>query len=446
LRHRLIWQNPHYLNALKWGSRCLDIPPYLFAVWQDGEELVLARGFIRGLIALCHKHRIPFVIEDATRALPPVDFNFSGSLYGYQAEALRELSKRRFAILAGPTGCGKRITALRLIAERRQPALIVVATLRQAAIWKAIIRRFLDIDDSGVGFIGGGQMRFGDKITVAVVPSIYRVAEEMTQYAGFLIVEGADKVNLNVLRKVVLPFAGPFMLGLAVNPKRTDGLTGLTCSYLGEVAYEIHLPGKFAGIGAARPRLIVRRTDFQYALYAGNFAAMIKALCMNEARNALIVADILQETVDPRVTALILSERAAHLEVLRKEVINAQGRDGYILAGSNEKERRLILENIKKKPSLIYTTFAAIRGGDLDAGLPGLTKLFLASPLKNADVVSHAVGAILATDGKFLGDDGEGAAVYDYQDTNIPVLNISFAKRKKYLFNMGVVVAENRRS
>ncbi|MEI6314634.1 MAG: helicase-related protein [Syntrophus sp. (in: bacteria)] len=435
LKRALIFENPAYLRGLRYGSHRMDVSPFLFNIWQDGNDLILVRGFTRSLINLCHRHRLAFEIEDRTQFLPQGKFSFSGTLYGYQHEAVKELEKRRFSVLTGPMGCGKRVTALYMATHYKQPVLIVVATRRQIHLWRGLIRRFLGLPDSEIGQVGGGMKRFGDKITVAVVPGIYSAMEEATARTGFLILDRADTVNINVFRKAVLPFNTPYMLGLANNPKRTDGLTKLMFSYLGEMAHEIKLPGKFEGMGVARPRLIARRTAFQY-LYREDFGAMIKALCSDEARNSLIMADVLQETADARVRALILSERIDHLQVIKTLIAQAQGRECEIInSDMTEKQRKKILEDYNKQPGILLTTYLTVRS----ISLQGVTRLFIASPVKNEESISHAVSALIA-DGS--GTEGEQTRIFDYRDTNIHVLNASFQKRRKFYHSMGVIVAD----
>ena len=69
--------------------------------------------------------------------------------------------------------------ALALIAQRRQPALVVVHTKELLDQWIDRIGTFLGIPADEVGRIGGGKMKVGDKITVALVQSLYKCASEV---------------------------------------------------------------------------------------------------------------------------------------------------------------------------------------------------------------------------------------------------------------------------
>jgi superfamily II DNA or RNA helicase len=111
------------------------------------------------------------------------DFSFYGSLYNYQHDAMVDLEKWRFGLLAGPIGCGKRITALALIAKHKRPTLIVVKTRRELYLWKETIKRFLGLDEREIGQIGDGGARIG-KITVGLLTALSCLDEDQNSF-GF---------------------------------------------------------------------------------------------------------------------------------------------------------------------------------------------------------------------------------------------------------------------
>lgn len=431
LKESLIISNPAYINGLRYarGGRRFDVAPFLFCIWRDGDDFIVPRGFARRLFTLCHKHRIPFEVDDKS-ASQAADFVFSGTLYGYQAEALSELAKRRFGLLVGPLGCGKRVTALALIAECQIPALIVVSTRRQLYLWKELIRRFLALDENEIGQVGDGVRRFG-KITIAVIDSLYRVWDEAKHTAGFLLVDRAETAGLNIFRRIVLSFEGRNMLGLCNQRERADGLTAFMTAYLGEVIHEIKLPGKFAGLGADRPRLTVRKTSFSY-LYRDDFKDMITTLCRDSERNALIAADILQVCAKPSVRALALSDRVEHLKAIKTAIAQAQGPEAAIITGeTTEKARQEIMARFQKKAGLLLMTYRSLQAVDLCS----INHLLIMTPVKNGDYISQAAGALVA--GSNVNHDP--GAIYDYRDVKVSVLDSSFQKRRKLYAALGVM-------
>jgi superfamily II DNA or RNA helicase len=433
LKEALIVQNPAYINGLRYarGGRRFDTPQFLFCIWQDGNDFVLPRGFARQLFNLCHKHRISFELDDQSSSGPAADFTFAGTLYGYQADALAELEKRRFGCLAGPIGCGKRVTALALIAKHKRSALIVVKTRRELYLWKETIKRFLSLSEKEIGQIGDAVRRTG-KITVAIIDSLYRAWDEIKTSSGFLIIDRAENANLNVYRRIVLSFSGCYMLGLCNQKERSDGLTHLMTAYLGDVLHEIKLPGKFEAMGALRPRLIVRTTAFTY-LYRDDFKEMITALFRDEQRNALIMADLLQECAKAAVRVLALSDRVEHLNEIKEAIAQAHGPEVALITGvTKEKERQAIITQFQRKPGLLLMTYRSLQAIDL----PGINRLFILTPVKNGDYISQAAGALIA--GNTSND--EPGAIYDYRDVHVSVLNSSYQKRRKLYGSMGVIL------
>lgn len=435
LKEALIISNPPYINGLRYarGGRRFDVAQFLFCIWQDGNDFVIPRGFAQQLFSLCHKHRIVFEVEDRSSSCQETDFTFFGSLYGYQNDALAELEKRRFGLLAGPLGCGKRVTALAFIAKHRSPALIVIKTRRQLYLWKETIKRFLGFDEKEIGQIGDGVRRLG-KITVAIIDSLCRISDNLRTSFGFLIIDRAETANLNVYRKIVLSFDGYYMLGLCNHRERADGLTSLMTAYLGDVLHEIKLPGKFAALGALRPKLMVQTTDFVYQ-YREDFKDLITALCRDEQRNALIITDLLQECAKSSVRVLAVSDRVEHLTTIKEAIAQVHGPDVAVITGlTKEKERQAILEKFQRKPGLLLMTFRSLAAIDL----PGISRLFILTPVKNGDYISQAVGALIV--GNTVND--EPGAIYDYQDVHVSVLDSSYQKRRKLYASMGVVLGK----
>ena len=118
--------------------------------------------------------RLEFEIINLTRQLPNVDFDFIGSPYGYQMKAWNELSNYKQGILVGPIGCGKKVTALSLMAKLRVPTLVVVSTKRRLAQWHETALRFLSIPDGDIGIIGCGKREMGRKLTLSITLSLWK--------------------------------------------------------------------------------------------------------------------------------------------------------------------------------------------------------------------------------------------------------------------------------
>ena len=124
---RLTIENPAYLEAEKRGRWTGNIDRHVCLYDQpDIGVLAVPRGFTSGIAKMASRSGIPYELEDQTRCMEPVEFDFHGTLRDYQQQAASAAQERRFGVVSLPTAAGKTVLALYLIAERKQPALVSV--------------------------------------------------------------------------------------------------------------------------------------------------------------------------------------------------------------------------------------------------------------------------------------------------------------------------------
>ncbi|MDZ7597064.1 MAG: DEAD/DEAH box helicase family protein [Desulfobacterales bacterium] len=152
---RLTLLNPRWIENQRMGRYNFKTPKELkfFSRTASG-GLVIPRGYMRQLIVHCRELDVALSLDDRRRRLPPVPFLFSGQLKGFQQTAVDAMLAKDFGTLSAPTGSGKTVMALDLIARRRQPALIVVHTRELALQWIQRVESFLGIPAAQVGLSG----------------------------------------------------------------------------------------------------------------------------------------------------------------------------------------------------------------------------------------------------------------------------------------------------
>jgi hypothetical protein len=126
LKSRLSFTNPAWLENQKQGHSNWRVPMELQFWLIEHEHLVIPRGFIRWAIWILRDAGIQYQLDNQTRKLPEVNFRFTGELKDFQTEAVTAVLGRDFGTLSAPTGSGKTVMALAVIAKRKQPTLIVV--------------------------------------------------------------------------------------------------------------------------------------------------------------------------------------------------------------------------------------------------------------------------------------------------------------------------------
>ena len=404
-------------------------PEFIRYYKRKSGVLLMPRGYIHTL-----RYRlkgVPCTIVDKTRLLPSVHFSFKTQLHPYQISAVKDVIGRRFGVLEAPPGAGKTVMALAVIAQRKQPALVIVHTKELMYQWHKRSYEFLGIPLDEIGLIGDGNSRIGDRLTIAIINSLYKVIDDVKPVIGHLVVDECHHTPARTFTEAVSLFDSTFMLGLSATPYRRDKLTKIIYFYLGDRAHQIHSHELQAIEKIMRAKLILRHTNCAYYFDADEYQYMISALVNDVRRNKLIVEDVVNRVFTPESgIALVISDRVAHCEELFN-AITGRGVKACLLTGSVQvKERARIVEELNRNQAQVLVATAQLIGEGFD--LKQLSSIFLATPIKFTGRVKQYIGRILrVTEGK------EDAFIFDYLDTN-GMLKNSFASRMSAYHDLGV--------
>jgi superfamily II DNA or RNA helicase len=239
IREALRVANPKYAENKRRGYSNWQTP-----AWIDGfEEAYGGLSIVRGATGLAWhiaKQNGELVeIQDRRRRMPEVSFDFQGELRDYQYRAVDAVLRKDFGVLQAPTGSGKTTMALAVIAARRQPTLIIVHTKELAEQWRDRAVQFLGLDPAEIGMIGGGKFRIGDRLTVALVQSLYGRAAEVAEHIGHLVIDEVHHAPSRTFTEAVSAFDSWYMLGLSATPYRRDGMTQMIGWYVGPIVHRI---------------------------------------------------------------------------------------------------------------------------------------------------------------------------------------------------------------
>jgi superfamily II DNA or RNA helicase len=381
---------------------------------------------MRQLIMLCRRHKVDYRIDDQRRTLAGVDFYFGGQLKPFQQTAVDEMLSKDFGTLSSATGSGKTVMALYIIARRKQPALIVVHTRDLASQWIERIETFLGIAAEEIGMIGGGKNILGEQITVALVQSLYKCAEEVAFRIGFLIVDECHRCPSRTFTEAVTSFDSKYMLGLSATPWRRDKLSKLIFWHLGDVHHEVD-KNHLIETGAVLPaKVIVRETTFRTRHDPINeYSKMLSELTTDTERNILITSDVAQEVISGTGICLVLSDRKAHCENLQALLRYRNKIDSELLTGDLPiNQRQDVIEKLNKKQVKVLIATGQLIGEGFDC--KELTTLFLATPISFSGRVLQYLGRVLRpAPGKQL------ARVFDYVDVYVDVLKKAARTRQR---------------
>ena len=427
LQKELTIANPQYLENQKYGRWNGKIPKQLHFYEKEENNLILPRGYIDQLIALCKQHDILFSLVDKTRILPKIDFSFIGWLKDFQMVAVDTILDTDIGTLSAPTGSGKTVIALYLIAETAQPTLIIVHTTDLLNQWVQRIETFLGIPKEDIGIIGAGQKKIGKKITVALVQSLYKCSEKVSKHIGYLIVDECHRIPSRTFTQAVIAFDCRYLLGLSATTYRRDNLSELIFLSLGDLRHEINKESLIKNGSILRPEIITRRTTFKTTFDSVNeYSKMISELIIDLERNRLICSDIAKEVKNNNI-CLILSDRKEHCRIIQQLLITEFEMSATLLTGDTpNNERQIITDALNRNQIKVLIATGQLIGEGFDC--KALSVLFLATPVRFSGRIIQYVGRILRpAEGK------KKAILYDYVDIEIKVLRASAQARKKAL-------------
>lgn len=427
LKDRLRFKNPKWLENERQGRWNQGVPEYLsFCRETPNGGLAIPRGYIRHLILLCRKAGIPHEIDDRRRSFPPVDFRFSGELAAFQETAVSAMLSKDFGVLCAPTGSGKTVMALSMIARRRQPALIVVHTRELADQWVNRIGSFLSIPEAEVGFIGGGKRETGRTVTVALIQSLYKCAGEAARHTGYLIVDECHRTPSRTFTEAVSAFDSRCLLGLSATPWRRDKLSRLIYWHLGDLHHEVQTTDLVEKGHILQAEVIVRETEFEARSDpVRDYSKMLSELTHDDGRNHLVAADVAAEAARERGAILVLSDRKHHCETLQAILRFRHGIPAGLLTGDlSPAKRREVLDRLNAGEMRVLVATGQLVGEGFDC--PDLSTLFIATPIRFSGRVIQYLGRVLRpSPGK------KTARVYDYVDVHVGPLQAAAQARQR---------------
>lgn len=427
LTERLQFPNPKWIENARMGRWNRGTPKILrFYHKSPKKGLWVPRGYMRQLLLACRKYGIPYQIDDQRREPNVIDLRFYGQLKPFQQKAVSMMARRDFGTLSAPTGSGKTVMGLYLIAHRRQPALIVVHTKELALQWVDRIQAFLNIPKENVGFIGSGKKKIGEHLTVALVQSLYKCADEVCQHIGHLVVDECHRTPSRTFTDAVTEFDCKYMLGLSATPWRRDKLSQLIFWHLGDVHYEVPKEQLVEDGHIVQTEVLWRETDFSpFYDPVNEYSKMLSELTADDGRNHQIAADVAREVENDSGVSLVLSDRKKHCETLQALLRYKHGIKAELLTGDlTTEQRKAVIQRLERGKVTVLIATGQLIGEGFDC--KNLSTLFLATPIRFSGRVIQYLGRVMRpAPGKTK------ARVFDYVDVKVDALQAAARARLK---------------
>lgn len=324
LRDNLNFVNSEYLIKKKLGKNTFGTEPYFRMIEEREGSIFLPKGFIGKLLRFLTEQKIKFAFIDERKKLTAVNFSLKATLHDYQQTAIDVTEKKQMGIIVSPPGSGKTIIGLGIIANKKQPALIIVHRKQLFDQWVERIQSFLGIAESFIGKIAPGKFKIGSHITVAMIQSLpgRDLTRNVFKSFGTIIIDECHHVPAKTFREVIKSFTAYYMYGLTATPVRKNNDEKLIFIHIGDVIHESQLSSD-KNASSKKVAVIVRETDlvipFDYK--TDKSETLYQILIHDSERNRLIIDDIKAEANTGK-RVLVLTERTAHIDVLYQYLKN----------------------------------------------------------------------------------------------------------------------------
>ncbi|MGN7886461.1 TOTE conflict system archaeo-eukaryotic primase domain-containing protein [Dyadobacter sp. 22481] len=420
LKEELNIFNTAFIVKKNSGRNTYQTKRFFNLIEQSKNLLSLPRGFAGKLIRFCRDNGISYRFTDKRKRHASIAFTFNAALREYQLPAVNASDRKDIGVIVAPPGSGKTVIALKIVADKHQPTLIIVHRKQLAEQWAERIEAFLGIPKKEIGKIVGGKVTVEQKITIATIQSLSKSdSPDIFQAFGLIIVDECHHVSAETFHDTLSKFHPYYCYGLTATPFRKYSDGKLIFVHLGEVIAEI----KSEDIGhAKRPEIIIRNTslDVPFNEKTDRFETLSKMLVHDSVRNRTILADVSTE-VGKGKRVVILTERKEHIDSLYQYL--KQTFEALTLSGDDtESDRASKWKQLKAKNYQILITTGQYFGEGTD--LDNAHCLFLVYPFSFEGKLIQYMGRVQRSE--------TTPTIYDYRDINVGYLNRMFLKRNIY--------------
>jgi superfamily II DNA or RNA helicase len=420
IKEELNFLNSEFIIQQKTGKNTFGLERYFRFIEEENSAVHLPKGFMGKLIRFCRDHQLDHQFTDERIIHKPVAFSFQAVLRPHQEECILAISKKDMGVVVAPPGSGKTVLALKAVAEKQQPTLIVVHRKQLANQWMERIESFLGIPQKQIGRIGQGKSVIGKQITVATIQSLAKAdLSEMHKAFGLIIVDECHHIPAETFRNTIAKFNSKYLYGLTATPFRKYNDGKIIFIHLGEIIAEINSTSLPA---SHHPTIIIRNTELNVPFNAktDQFETLSKILVHDSVRNKLILKDVISELQKGR-KCVILTERKEHIQTLEQYL--KQSHETITLSGDDSETTRKAKWKILQQGNyqvLITTGQFFGEGSDLQ----NAACLFLIYPFSFEGKLIQYMGRVQRSE--------ISPTIYDYRDSQIDYLNRMFLKRNVY--------------
>jgi superfamily II DNA or RNA helicase len=436
LRNTLIrlaaFQNPEFYREQAMRRPVYGMPRIIACARDYPHHIALPRGSLDDLCQLLSGLKVKSIIRDERCSGEALNVIFHGELRPEQRVAAEAMLAHETGVLSATTAFGKTVIGAWLIAQRAVNTIVLVHRRQLQEQWIERLSKFLAVPSAAIGRVGGGRKTPTGILDVATIQALVRKGDvdDLVQNYGHVIVDECHHLSAFSFEQVTRHAKAKFVTGLSATVTRKDGRHPIVFMQCGPLRHRVN-PKEQA---AARPfnhRVLVRPTGFR-SLREPNtdlraqFLELNDELTSDDARTRLICAEVVQSVREGR-SPIVLTERNDHLDRIASD-LSPQIQHVVVLRGGMGRKAmekaRVQMASIPDHAERVLLATGRYAGEGFDDAR--LDTLFLTLPVSWRGTIAQYVGRLHRMHvGK------REVRVYDYVDTDVPMLLRMFERRCK---------------
>ena len=426
LKEELNFLNTEYLTKRRLGKSIYKVQKYFKLIDETGDAVSLPRGFLQNLVSFLKENNIAYTIRFDTSSFEQTPYQSQIELTSAQIPIVQTATECDQGVIVAPSGSGKTIIGLEIIARRQFPALILVHRKQLLDQWNERIQTFLGIAKAHIGQYSGTKKKLGKQIAVGLLQSLARKGDlsELKDKFGTIIVDECHHIPAATFREVIAQLNPKYIYGLTATPKRKHNDEKLIYVYIGDIIARMETSdfSALSDLPHLPPEVLIRTTALAipFKFTTDHFQLLAKVVCFDTARNQMIIEDILSKVGEGK-RLLVLSERKEHLEIL---AMYLKGKcETIVISGDDSApKRKSKLKQIESGHYRVILSTGQFFGEGID--IRGISCLILAFPFSFEGKLVQYMGR--------LRDIGEQKTIVDYRDAQIPFLEKQFKQRERH--------------
>lgn len=337
------YDNPKFIQNDKFGFSNYNTPQYIENYLIDEEWLHLPRGTFDAVLNILNRANITFELIDKRLKCPKTEYKWSKvKLRKEQQNFIDDLVKAENGLGLAFTSFGKSLTCLEMIAQLKQPALILVHTtfLQKQWLKEATNEKLFNIPKELIGGCGGifsGTPKLG-LINICLYHTLSK--ENMIKLykdrVGIIIQDEVQKAPIDSVQKIINRFAAKYRFGVSANHERKDGLQFLTEDAFGQVVHKAVEKDTDSKILSEIYFYPTNYADYEYE-FDKNYSAMITRMSLDSGRNKLILQRCFNK-VKLKKQVMILVQRKEQAFLLASALEKKDLKVGILAGAITEKD------------------------------------------------------------------------------------------------------------